>query len=96
MEEEKKEAELIEQLGDHKLFTWLNCFSIKRNLPILVDVKKSTDETGKVNIDVMHGIKVFAMLWVILAHTYGLINPQNHGKSGCLPSAGFSLELVSS
>lgn len=81
MEEEKKKVEQVQQLSNHRLFTWLNCFSIKRNLPILMDVKKSADETSKpLNIDVMHGIKVFAMLWVILAHTYGLINPQNHGK----------------
>ena len=81
VEEEKKEAEQIENLNDHKLFTCLKCFSVQQNLPILFDVRRSGDKTSKpFSIDVMHGIKVFAMLWVILAHTYGLINPQNHGK----------------
>ena len=82
-EEVKKETEQVEKLSDHRLFGWLNCFSVKRNLPILVDVQRRSDETGKpFSIDVIHGLKVFAMLWVILAHTYGLINPQNHGKLG--------------
>lgn len=62
------------------LFTWLSCFSIQRNLPILVNVNNRSNDKSFTNIDVMHGIKVFAMCWVILGHTYGLINPENHGE----------------
>ena len=59
----------------------MNCFSIRRNLSNLVDLSDKTNKEDKIySIDIMHGLKVFAMSWVIVGHTYGLINPEIHRK----------------
>lgn len=65
-------------VNKYRLFGWLKCFSFQQNLSILATLSRLSNDRG-ISIDVLHGIKVFAMSWVILGHTHGLLNPEIQG-----------------
>ena len=71
----------------------MKCFSIKRNAAALLNLDSDqTSSGGKLmnnqalptgkgdsnELAVLHGLRVVTMSWIILGHTYGLVNPQVH------------------
>lgn len=56
----------------------LSCFSVKRNGTAILNLDEGT--TGD-SLSMIHGLRVMTMAWIILGHTYGLVNPQIHSES---------------
>lgn len=57
----------------------LRCFSLKSNLKVIGKLSQpaaSGRERPLADIKVIHGLRTFAMIWIIFGHTIGLVNPE--------------------
>lgn len=58
----------------------LKCFSARKNAALLLSMpsgdKDPTTAGSGSSIDAIHGLRVLTMGWVIMGHTYGLVNPE--------------------
>lgn len=56
----------------------IKCFSLRRNATLILNLDSEKSESS---LPVIHGMRVFTMAWIILGHTYGLVNPQLHSHA---------------
>lgn len=63
----------------------MRCFSIRKNGAAILNLE---DGSSGGSLAVIHGLRVITMAWIILGHTYGLVNPQIHSEFfwGTVPS----------
>lgn len=55
----------------------VRCFSIQRNGAAILNLE---DGKNGESLAIIHGLRVVTMAWIIMGHTYGLVNPQIHSK----------------
>ena len=77
---EAKDADSLDSQSVGDCSQWVRslcCFSLTRNGAAILslDESKSSESLG-----VIHGLRVVTMAWIILGHTYGLVNPQTHSE----------------
>ena len=64
----------------------LLCFSFRKNAQAILSIESSSIDSSKSKQDtlpIIHGLRVITMAWIILGHTYGLVNPHIHSKLNC-------------
>ena len=62
----------------HQFLRILKCFSLASNVKHILNMD-SSDKTC--SLGVIHGLRVLTMAWIIMGHTYGLINPSIHSNA---------------
>lgn len=88
-EEERKEEEVVTSCEIFRLF--LICFSLKKNLKEISkyahNQKSNLDSNNGMNnnnvmgdVKVIHGIRTLTIMWIIFAHTIGLVSPEMMSK----------------
>lgn len=76
----KRSASLILKLDDEPR-TPTPCLLSHSSPPAPPSVtSKDSATTPPRSLGVIHGLRVVTMAWIILGHTYGLVNPQIHSK----------------
>lgn len=55
---------------------------------------KDSTTTPPTSLGVIHGLRVVTMAWIILGHTYGLVNPQIHSEWNHSPALTLSSILI--
>lgn len=61
----------------------LLCFSFKKNAGNILSIEPSGESSNSKQQDtlpVIHGLRVLTMAWIIMGHTYGLVNPHIHSE----------------
>ncbi|XP_074599370.1 nose resistant to fluoxetine protein 6-like [Brevipalpus obovatus] len=59
----------------------VNCFSIVKNAKSLLSMTRDGKKSSEENLSHIHGIRVLTMAWIILGHTFGLVNHSNYTQS---------------
>lgn len=78
----KRSASLILKLDDEPtLRTPAPCLPSHSSPPSVTS--KDSTTTPPRSLGVIHGLRVVTMAWIILGHTYGLVNPQIHSELLC-------------